>query len=139
MLLWVKNDLLVTVSTTGEVMTVGGEFDSVDQDGVQQIVFADGTALNRSQIDAEAWFRAGAGDVMVSTPYNSPRAIPKPRAQALFFKTIKHRITGLSKGYRGLENDYHGRASEVCKKVIDTLPECNISFYGDRLLLRKLI
>ena len=89
MLSWVNNDLLVTVSTTGEVMTVGGEFDSVDQDGVQQIVFADGTALNRSQIDAEAWFRAGAGDVMVTRPYNSRQGYSQARGTSAFFESYK--------------------------------------------------
>ncbi len=62
------NDLLVTVNATGKVITVTGTFNSLDHDGVQQIVFADGTSLNRDQITAAAPVLAGPGDVTLRVP-----------------------------------------------------------------------
>src|SRR5215211_7585348 len=49
-------DLLVTVNATGEAITVGGQFSSADI-GLEQIRFADGTSLDRSQIAQAAWLR----------------------------------------------------------------------------------
>ncbi|WP_158816032.1 calcium-binding protein [Methylocapsa sp. S129] len=62
------DDLLITVNSTGRTITVGGEFGSSTNYGVQQIDFADGATWNWSQIEAAAWFRAGAGNVTLTSP-----------------------------------------------------------------------
>jgi Ca2+-binding RTX toxin-like protein len=60
------SDLKVTINATGKVITVDAEFNSTNHDGIQQIQFADGTTLSRSDIQSQAWYRAGAGDVTVT-------------------------------------------------------------------------
>ena len=60
------NNLLVTVNATGKVITVSGNFNSPDRDGVQQVQFADGTVWDRAQLTAAAWYRAGADNVAVT-------------------------------------------------------------------------
>jgi Ca2+-binding RTX toxin-like protein len=62
----VNNDLRITVNSTGKTITVGNEFASTNHDGVQQIAFEDGTVWNRSQIQFQAAYRAGPGDVTVT-------------------------------------------------------------------------
>ncbi len=62
------NDLLVTVNATGKVITAGGTFNSLTNDGIQNIAFADGTILTRDQITVAAPLRAGAGDVTLQAP-----------------------------------------------------------------------
>ncbi|MGU3468845.1 calcium-binding protein [Methylobacterium sp. C33D] len=61
------SDLLMTVTATGRTITVPGEFNSTNHDGIQSIVFADGTTLTRDQIQAQAAYRAGTGDVTVTS------------------------------------------------------------------------
>jgi Ca2+-binding RTX toxin-like protein len=63
----VNNDLHVAVNATGRVITVGNEFHSTTYDGIQQIAFADGTTLNRTQIQAQAYVRGTGGNDVVGT------------------------------------------------------------------------
>ncbi len=63
----VNNDLHVTVNATGHVITVGNEFHSTNYDGIQQIAFADGTTLNRTQIQAQAYVRGTDGNDVLGT------------------------------------------------------------------------
>lgn len=65
------NDLLVGVNATGQLITIAGHFASVSTDGIQRLDFADGTSLNRTQMQAAAWFRGtGANDTIAGSSSN---------------------------------------------------------------------
>ena len=55
------DNLLVTIDATGETVTVGSQF-AGNGSGIEKIVFADGTVLDRDAIASEAWYRGGSGD-----------------------------------------------------------------------------
>jgi Ca2+-binding RTX toxin-like protein len=54
-------DLIVTISATGEIMTVIGHFYSA-HDGIEQIAFADGPTWDRATILSNAWIRGTSGN-----------------------------------------------------------------------------
>ncbi|MGA0599282.1 calcium-binding protein [Caulobacter sp. KR2-114] len=54
------NNLTITVTATGEVITDSNHFQAATR-GLDAIVFADGTTWNRGAIDAAAWYRGGSG------------------------------------------------------------------------------
>ncbi|WP_316168619.1 MULTISPECIES: calcium-binding protein [unclassified Bradyrhizobium] len=59
------DDLLVKVRATGEVITVISQFNgslTVSDPGLERIQFADGTSINRLQIQQQAWFRGTDGN-----------------------------------------------------------------------------
>jgi Ca2+-binding RTX toxin-like protein len=58
------NDLLIQINATGETLKVENQFSG--SNGVEGIVFADGTAWDRSQIDAASWFRGTSGNDTIS-------------------------------------------------------------------------
>jgi hypothetical protein len=60
------NDLIITVNATGNTITVPGNFDSANDNGIQEVSFADGTSWDRAEMTAAAWYRAGAGNVTVT-------------------------------------------------------------------------
>ncbi|WP_407155060.1 calcium-binding protein [Bradyrhizobium sp. STM 3557] len=63
------NDLLVKVRATGEIVTVASQFAGSltgSDVGLERILFADGTELNRLQIQQQAWFRGTDGNDIIS-------------------------------------------------------------------------
>jgi Ca2+-binding RTX toxin-like protein len=54
-------DLTVTINAGGETVTVAGHFDGTNS-GIEQLLFADGTSLDRAAIEAAAWYRGTAGN-----------------------------------------------------------------------------
>ena len=48
-----NNDLVLAIAGTGRAVTIAGEFNSTDHDGVQQFNFADGSQLSRADIPAK--------------------------------------------------------------------------------------
>ncbi|MEH2526575.1 MULTISPECIES: calcium-binding protein [unclassified Bradyrhizobium] len=61
------NDLVVNVLSSGHAITVKSQFTSpTDFWGIEQIQFADGTALNKAEIKAAAWYRGTAGNESIS-------------------------------------------------------------------------
>ncbi len=72
------NDLLMTVTATGRTILVPGEFNSANHDGIQSIVFADGTTLSHDQIQAQAAYRAGTGDVTVTSQDGAATLVAGP-------------------------------------------------------------
>jgi hypothetical protein len=69
------NDLLVTDKTTGETITVRFEFpDIAAGNGVERIVFDDGTVWNRATINATAVTYGTSGNDTISTAARTPRS-----------------------------------------------------------------
>lgn len=60
------NNLTIKVNTTGDTLTVTGHFVDAAH-GVEQIVFADSSTLDRSAIAAAAWFRGTSGNDVLGT------------------------------------------------------------------------
>ncbi len=58
------NDLLIEINATGETLRVENQFNG--SNGIEEIVFADGTTWDRTQIDAASWFRGTAGNNSIS-------------------------------------------------------------------------
>ena len=58
------NDLLIAINATGETLRVENQFNG--SNGVEEIVFADGSTWDRSQIDAASWFRGTSGNDWIS-------------------------------------------------------------------------
>jgi Ca2+-binding RTX toxin-like protein len=52
----VGNDLQIAVNATGETLTVGDQFSTASY-GIERLQFADGTILDRTQIQSAAWIR----------------------------------------------------------------------------------
>ncbi len=48
-----NNDLVIAIAGTGRAITISGEFNSADHDGVQNFNFADGSQLSRSDMVAK--------------------------------------------------------------------------------------
>jgi Ca2+-binding RTX toxin-like protein len=48
-----SNDLLITIVATGEVLAISNQFNGTN--GIEQVLFADGTTWDRSQMQAAAW------------------------------------------------------------------------------------
>ena len=59
------SDLYVKVNSSGEELKVQGHFSSATA-GIEQLVFADATTWDRSQIQAAAWFRGTTGNETMS-------------------------------------------------------------------------
>ena len=49
---------MIQINSTGEILTVANQFNGTD--GIEQVLFADGTTWDRSQIQAAAWYRGTA-------------------------------------------------------------------------------
>ena len=65
-------DMMITVKSTGKVITVGGEFNnqynSAQHDGFAAITFADGTSYAYADMVAQSWFYAPGGAAALNTP-----------------------------------------------------------------------
>ncbi|MGY3590313.1 Ca2+-binding RTX toxin-like protein [Bradyrhizobium sp. USDA 4341] len=62
-------NLLVQVVTTGEIVTVAGQFRlGTSYTGVERIAFADGTVWDRATITVNAWMRGTSGNDSLSLP-----------------------------------------------------------------------
>ena len=55
-----SNHLAIQINSTGETLTVQNQFDSTN--GIEQVLFADGSTWDRSQIQAAAWYRGTSGN-----------------------------------------------------------------------------
>ncbi len=53
-----SNHLVIQINATGETLTVQNQFSGTS--GIEQVVFADGTMWDRSQIQSAAWYRGTA-------------------------------------------------------------------------------
>jgi Ca2+-binding RTX toxin-like protein len=53
-----SDHLQIQINLTGEFLTVSNQFNATN--GIEQILFADGSTLDRSQIQAAAWYRGTA-------------------------------------------------------------------------------
>jgi Ca2+-binding RTX toxin-like protein len=58
------NDLVIQVNATGETLKVENQFNG--SNGVERIVFGDGTSWDRTQIDTASWFRGTSGNDTIS-------------------------------------------------------------------------
>jgi Ca2+-binding RTX toxin-like protein len=66
----IGNDLVIKILSTGSTTTVVNQFDN-EGEGVEEIVFADGTVWDRSQIVENGYIRGtSAGDTIVGTAGN---------------------------------------------------------------------
>jgi len=75
------NDLLVTVNATARrsrSMTISSWSATAILPGLEQIQFADGTVMSRSQIDAAAWLRGTAAQKPSPAPAATTRSWEKP-------------------------------------------------------------
>ena len=53
-----SNHLQIQINSTGEILTVSNQFDATN--GIEQVLFADGSTWDRSQIQTAAWYRGTA-------------------------------------------------------------------------------
>jgi len=64
------NDLYIAVNATGEEMQVHDHFYSTDN-GIEQVIFADSTVWNRTQIQCAAWIRGTSANETVNGTGNA--------------------------------------------------------------------
>ena len=55
-----SNHLQIQINSTGEILTVLDQFNGTN--GIEQVLFADGTTWDRSQIQTAAWYRGTASN-----------------------------------------------------------------------------
>lgn len=63
------DDLFIRINSTGEALKVLSQFDGTN--GIEQILFADGTSLDRNQISSVAWVFGTPGDDVIALPLDT--------------------------------------------------------------------
>ncbi len=61
-----SNDLIIQVNATGEMLRITNQFNGTN--GIEQVLFADGTIWDRTTIAANAWIRGSAGNDSITLP-----------------------------------------------------------------------
>ena len=59
-----ENNLYITINATGERIQVNNQFSGGA--GIEQVTFADGSTMDRTQIASAAWFRGTSGNDTIS-------------------------------------------------------------------------
>jgi Ca2+-binding RTX toxin-like protein len=134
------NDLFVTIKSTGEQLKVQNQFASAAQ-GIEQLVFADGTILDATAIVSAAWVRGTSGNDSILLPTTGVTVDPGAGTDTISVSGTGADTIIYAHGYGNdtLTNSGSGYVRSDTLYLVDSLPaDVALTHAGDAMTVKLL-